>query len=465
MGKTWGHIRVYQIGDKREQGVTLLQELEGEYGGMDVFDGMASVGEATGDSLDRDDRERIHQNDADSGLTVRALRLSTDKEPMLTPEEFLKQIYLYTGQGTGGIRSWLQAAMVGLGITTYVGHVIGADNTDNIKTLLKDLTGDEPLKVVSMASPNIDAAMKDIPGLTQKLRSGEATYIIKDRGFAFVGMLGPSHWSCAFDFFWKDLSCEEQNAFKRFYEREEANKCQDDTQKIFMLVDYGNGDFNFHSNKIALSGFKKENYSDENVAWMPRLKEGIFSPTSSGRLSIFQGPAGTGKTRYLRALMQEMGSGTAVIVLPVSLAGELSQPRMLGQITANSDFDGKKLLLIIEDGDGLLEKRDHASSVISDFLNIVDGLVGEIVNLHVVVTTNLQKKDFDPAITRPGRLHSILYFEAIPYEQAAKVYRRETGEDLDKNKDNYTLAEVYALVNNHNNGVREKLTKGSGQYL
>jgi SpoVK/Ycf46/Vps4 family AAA+-type ATPase len=163
--------------------------------------------------------------------------------------------------------------------------------------------------------------------------------------------------------------------------------------------------------------------------------------------------------------MQEMGEAVIPVVLPVSLAGELSHPRMLGQITSNDEFEGKNLLLIIEDGDALLEKRDHASSVISDFLNIVDGLVGEIVNLHVIVTTNLQKKDFDPAITRPGRLHSILYFESLPAEQAATIYKRETGEDLTTDKDKYTLAEVYALSINHVNGVREKKSIESGQYL
>jgi hypothetical protein len=312
---------------------------------------------------------------------------------------------------------------------------------------------------------------KQMDGLQPKGRSktgrqsGEATYIIKDRCLAFVNSFGPSAYSCAFDFFWDDITDEERGAFLRFHEREEAKKVKEEVQRIFMLVDYGNGDFNFHSNKIPLSVFKKENYSNDNVAWMPRLKEGLFSPTSAGRLTILQGPAGTGKTRYLRALMQEMGEGTVAVVLPVSLAGELSQPRMLGQITANDEFEEKNLLLIIEDGDGLLEKRDRASSVISDFLNIVDGLVGEIVNLHVVVTTNLQKKDFDPAITRPGRLHSILYFESLPYEQAAAVYKRETGEDLVKDKEEYTLAEIYALTNNHVNGVREKKVSASGQYL
>lgn len=391
--------------------------------------------------------------------TVRALRARTSEGLLLTPAEFLKQAYPYVGQGNGGTRSWLQAAMIGLGIVTYCGYVISADNLENIETFLEEIAGDK-LAVVTMVSKKMDGLLT-----ANSKQSGEATYLLGDRGLAFVGSFGPSAFSCAFDMFHSDLTDVELDAVKRFREREEKKKVADDRQQIFMLVDYGNGDFNFHSNKIPLSTFKVENYVEENVKWMSRLKEGLFSPTSTGRLTILQGPAGTGKTRFLRALMQELGEGTVSIVLPVSLAGELSQPRMLGQITANDDFENKNLLLIIEDGDGLLEKRDRASSVISDFLNIVDGLIGEIVNLHVIVTTNLQKKDFDPAITRPGRLHSILYFEALPYEQAAQVYRRETGEDLNKDKEESTLAEIYALVNNHANGVREKKAMESGQYL
>lgn len=432
-------------------------------GNMVVRIGGAFVGESNSDNNDGDDRAGLQPDDTGTGFAVRALRARESSEPMLTPREFLAQAHPYVGQGNGSTRSWLQAALVGLGVSTYSGYVISHENVDNIDQFLTEIsaaTGQE-LSVVNMLSRKMDA--RNSP--TGK-KSGEAMYLLGDRGIFYVNSFGAHAFSCAFDLFHEDLTEAERKTIEDFNEREEKKKVVEDVQRVFMLVDYGNGDFNFHSNKIPLSTFKPDNYIAANVDWMSKLKEGLFSPTATGRLTILQGPAGTGKTRYLRALMQELGETVAPIVLPVSLAGELSQPRMLGQITANDEFEGKNLLLIIEDGDGLLEKRDRASSVISDFLNIVDGLVGEIVNLHVVVTTNLQKKDFDPAITRPGRLHSILYFEALPYEQAAKVYRRETGEDLAKDKEEYTLAEVYGLVLNHGNGVREKkATVGAGQYL
>ena len=436
-------------------------------GDMVVRIGGAFVDKSGGQDPDGNDRGDLQEDLSSPSFTVRALRARSSEEPMLTPREFLTKAHPYCGQGNGSIRSWLQAAMIGNGLSIYSGYVISAETIDNIEQFLTEMAAasGQELSVVNMVSKRMDI-MKTLNGTAGGKQSGEATYILGDRGLFFVNSFGPHAFSCAFDLFHADLTDEEKKVVENFRDREEKKKGIELVQRIFMLVDYGNGDFNFHSNKIPLSTFKTDNYVEANVEWMAKLKEGLFSPTATGRLTILQGPAGTGKTRFLRALMQELGENCAPIVLPVSLAGELSQPRMLGQITANGEFEGKNLLLIIEDGDGLLEKRDRASSVISDFLNIVDGLVGEIVNLHVVVTTNLQKKDFDPAITRPGRLHSILYFEALPYEQAAKVYKRETGEDLAKDKEEYTLAEVYALALNHGNGVREKKASvGAGQYL
>jgi hypothetical protein len=440
-------------------------------GDVAVRIGDAYVGQGSSDNADGDDSGGLLSDEPGKSFTVRALRARPSEEPLLTPQEFLLKAHAYAGQGNGSVRGWLQAAVIGLGITTYVGYVISTDDTSNIEQLIMDLNDNQPVELVTMVSKQMDGLQPPVPGGAGLLKksagkqSGEGTYIIKNRAIVYVGSFGPTSFSCAFDWFHTDITEAERACFLRFHEREEAKKVQEDVQRIYMLVDYGNGDYNFHSNKIALSEFKKDNYSSENVNWMPRLKEGLFVPTSPGRLTILQGPPGTGKTRFLRALMQEMGEAAVPVVLPVSLAGELSHPRMLGQITSNDEFEGKNLLLIIEDGDALLEKRDHASSVISDFLNIVDGLVGEIVNLHVIVTTNLQKKDFDPAITRPGRLHSILYFESLPAAQAATIYKRETGEDLTTDKDKYTLAEVYALSINHVNGVREKKSIESGQYL
>lgn len=388
----------------------------------------------------------------------------------MDPIEALSLMHKYRGCGSGSPQSVLKHIYLGEGITTYSGFVPCAENMDNIKQLINDLSGGD-IKVLGSTARAIKALNPEHEFVHNINNNGtyaiaEGTYILKNRSIVFVNQSGPKSWSAVFDFFHTDLTEQEAQFFAEYRDRENAKKVVENVQRIFMLVDYGNGDFNFHDNKIPLSEFKIDNYSKENSDWMPKLKDRLFNPTTTGRLTILQGPAGTGKTRFLRALFQELGSDVCPIVLPVSLAGELSQPRMLGQITANEDFENKKLLLVIEDGDQLLEKRERSSSVISDFLNIVDGLVGEIVNLHVIVTTNLQKKDFDPAITRPGRLHSILYFDSLNKEQAATVYKRETGEEMaDEGKESYTLAEVYALTLHHKNGVREKKISGAGQYL
>ncbi len=400
-------------------------------------------------------------NVSDKVSDMRALRAPDGSESRMTPEELFSLFSEYRGCGQGSPRSLLQHIFLGEGVRTFYGGVLCQDTVDNIKQLLTDLAKGG-LKGCSQSSNQIKRASDnfDYDDLA------EGTYIIRDRAFAFVSQVGPKTWSCAFDFIGSELTDEEVKAFDAYKVREEAKKDPTNYQHIWMLMDYGNNQLDFHDKKVPISEFKPDNYSTTNREWLPKLRDALFKPTTSGRLTVLQGAPGTGKTRYLRALMQELGDGVCPVILPVNLASDLSNPRMLAVLTANSDFEDKKVLLIIEDGDQLIEKRERASSVISDFLNIVDGLIGEVIDLHIVVTTNLQKKDFDPAITRPGRLHSILYFEALEYTQAVIVYKRETNEDLVKTQDTYTLAELYALAQDNNNGLRKKpLGTGAGQYL
>lgn len=403
------------------------------------------------------------ENDPRARSNVRALRANPGSEFDLKLEDLLAKISTYAGCGQGSPRSVLQHIFLGEGVPVTFGGVMCQDNIDNIKQLLVDLAQGD-LRAFQQGSNRIKALPPESEYDYDDFSEG--TYLIRQRAFAFVSQVGPKIWSASFDFIGGDLTDEEVKAFEDYRVREEAKRDPTQYQHIWMLIDHGNNSLDFHNKKVPLSEFKPENYSELNRQWIPRLRDALFKPTTTGRLTVLQGAPGTGKTRYLRALMQELGDGVCPVILPVSLASDLSNPRMLGVLTGNRDFERKKILLIIEDGDGLIEKRERASSVISDFLNVVDGLIGEVVDLHIVVTTNLQKKDFDPAITRPGRLHSILYFEALEYSQAAIVYKRETGEDLKKSQETYTLAEIYALAQDHHNGVRKKeAPTGQGQYL
>jgi hypothetical protein len=377
---------------------------------------------------------------------------------------YLKLASTYRGAGQGSHKTVIEQILLGENVSTWNGIVWCKDNLKNLQMLLKDLAGDA-LYPMALYSPHINTVEPTLDLYEYQPHNFEGFYLVGDRAFCWIERRSPDSWLGSFIFVGGDLTDEEKKHFADFRVREDAKRDKTIYQNIWLLVDYGGGDLDFHDNKVHLSEFKKENYTDENVNWLPRLKEALFNPKNTGRLTICQGPPGTGKTRYLRALMQELGESVCPVVLPVALSHELSSPRMLGVITSNSDFSKKKILLIIEDGDQLLEKRERSSSVISDFLNVIDGLIGEVVDLHVVVTTNLQKKDFDPAITRPGRLHSILYFDTLDKAQASKVYKRETGEELTGDVEKYTLAEIYAKVNDHHNGVREKKKLAAGAYL
>ena len=67
---------------------------------------------------------------------------------------------------------------------------------------------------------------------------------------------------------------------------------------------------------------------------------------------------------------------------------------------------------------------------------------------------------------RPGRLHTIMHFDVLPYDQAKKIYHRECGRsDLARpDGEGYTLAEVYFKAKNHDNKAKNKKKVEVGSY-
>ena len=73
---------------------------------------------------------------------------------------------------------------------------------------------------------------------------------------------------------------------------------------------------------------------------------------------------------------------------------------------------------------------------------LADGILGHVLDLRVVVTTNAKKIEIDPALLRPGRLASRIEVARFSEEFAASVYERLKGEAAPK-LGRSTLAEVY----------------------
>jgi ATP-dependent 26S proteasome regulatory subunit len=91
----------------------------------------------------------------------------------------------------------------------------------------------------------------------------------------------------------------------------------------------------------------------------------------------------------------------------------------------------------------------------SNILNFSDGIIGSLIDVRIIVTTNYLKKDLDKAILRNGRLLTCIECNYISYEQCETIWNKNIDkfkfyaqEELDKLiTREYTLANIYELIN------------------
>lgn len=116
---------------------------------------------------------------------------------------------------------------------------------------------------------------------------------------------------------------------------------------------------------------------------------------------LFHGDPGTGKTTYIK-LLTSLIETKDVIFVPPSTAEALSEPSIIPFL-----MDHKNSILIIEDGEKVIADREteKGSSVgVSNILNLTDGILGDCLNIQIIVTFNMNKEKIDKALLRKGRL-------------------------------------------------------------
>jgi len=205
--------------------------------------------------------------------------------------------------------------------------------------------------------------------------------------------------------------------------------------------------------QIGFAGidFIPENYTPDVAEGFENIKSDILSDNPMGRLAILEGEPGTGKTYFVRSLVQAIPT-VKFIILPATLVPSLQGPevqRCLLNEIEDDEEDNRRFVFIIEDSDDVIATREVGNmGSLSTLLNITDGITGAIFDIRAVCTTNAKTHELDPAISRSGRLSEHVKIGALPYEQAARVFRRLVGTEteavLKTDKDEYTLAEVYA---------------------
>lgn len=217
--------------------------------------------------------------------------------------------------------------------------------------------------------------------------------------------------------------------------------------KVYMLMTNSNGRLEFKSlPKRVDSPLIRDNYSPEVVSGYDRITGDLTGKVPHGRIGIFDGPPGTGKTHLVESLITGNEDVNFVFVPPYTITGLTEPSGLPALIDFSASNDNKPIVLVCEDADEIIAPRDAGNiSYVSQVLNLGDGILGKLLDIRLILTTNAKRQHFDSAITRPGRLSSIVKVGNLSAEQANEIYKRLTGKEGTFESDK-SLAQVYSAA-------------------
>lgn len=193
---------------------------------------------------------------------------------------------------------------------------------------------------------------------------------------------------------------------------------------------------------------------------------GMSDPTKYGRLVVWNGEPGTGKTYAIRALMMAWRNRYNFVIItdPERFAAEpgyylqtaspeqaddgdddpyLAPMEMAQQINPPPADKGHNTLFILEDAADLVleSSRDSRSETVGRLLNMTDGLFGQGRKDLFMVTFNEALAKIDKAFLRPGRCIMSHIFPLMPQKES-EGWLRKKGADSSVDKE-MSLADLY----------------------
>ncbi len=153
-------------------------------------------------------------------------------------------------------------------------------------------------------------------------------------------------------------------------------------------------------------------------------------------LVLLHGKYGTGKTSYIRHMMNHVNK--RFIFLPLDMMEIISSPSFIPFIAKHNDS-----ILVLEDCENMLIPRmaGNSSNALVNLLNLGDGLLSDALSIKLVCTFNTSLQQIDQAILRKGRLIARYEFKELEIKQAQKL-----SDHLEQNREitkPETLAEIY----------------------
>ena len=302
----------------------------------------------------------------------------------------------------------------------------------------------------------------------------------KERGFEFIVT---SHDATAR--FWVRPKSIDVSAYTQTMEKpvklfEYATQCfssyiaeSDDENIVPIDIWSWNGDrSNCHTRLIECPSWSEieDNYpakTRKDVLEILSMKE----PDKIGRIMLWHGTQGTGKSYGVRALVQAwQRKYRPTIIMDPSVfftnASYLSKVVMSGAEPFDGEGEEKAetlvgQLIIVEDMPDLLlsESRAQHSDNMARLLNLSDGILGQGFRSIYLFTTNETLGEIDPAFTRPGRCLGVVEFPELNPSEAECWVKRKTDGRMTVEKKTYTLAELYQMTHSQERERREVTKK------
>lgn len=194
---------------------------------------------------------------------------------------------------------------------------------------------------------------------------------------------------------------------------------------------------------------------------------GIEPVVDGGKLILWHGKPGTGKTHAIRALAQNWKSWCSIeyVIDPERFFGDANY---MVQTLMGSDHDrlGPPWRLIVIEDAGEFIRDDAAAKTgqgLSRLLNLTDGLIGQGLRILVLMTTNEKFHDLAESVQRTGRCLSHLEFRPFTQREATEWIGKAPVPAVGQTE--WTLADLYALKMEQKQLLKEVTPEPAGMYL
>lgn len=212
---------------------------------------------------------------------------------------------------------------------------------------------------------------------------------------------------------------------------------------VYVLAKEMSG-YNIRRLGAAGTPLERGNYTPEVLADYDHVLTDLNTHSPCGRLIILSGSPGTGKTFLIRSLLTQTPRA-AFIMVPPHMVQDLNGPEILPALTQAKNENVGPVVLLIEDADSCLVTRKEGNmNAISSLLNLGDGILGAVLDIRIIATTNATKLEIDQATQRPGRLCRHTIVGQLDVDTASKALQRlvQDGKPW-RFREPRTIAEVY----------------------